>query len=326
MSGILLDHQPHVVQSWMFHANAFTPAVKVLCPRTAIAWNVRDDLQRDALSRSARLAHAMCRGFSRFIPDVIIFNSLRVRESFEREGYAPSSVLRVIPNGFDLGAFHPCEDGTGGLREALGIGPQSEVIGMVSRFALGKKDHRTFLEAAARVRKVRSSVQFILCGSGMSLDNSILLREIERLAVAEVVHLLGERRDVAEVTRLFDVATLVSLSEGFPNVVGEAMACGKPVVATDVGDCRAIVGDAGIIVPPKDPEALARAWLTLLEAGTEERKRLGHRGRERVAELYDIDEVVCQYEALYEALAQGRYRGGGTSGRGDIGCVESAAL
>jgi glycosyltransferase involved in cell wall biosynthesis len=325
LGRILFVDQPDVVQTWMFHANALTLAVKALWPRAAISWNVRGDFRKDAFSRSARLAHKVCGASSRFIPDVIVFNSTRARDSYKREGYAPSSAFRVIPNGFDLAVFRPRQDGEAGLREALGIGPRSEVIGMVSRFAPEEKDHRTFLEAAARVRKVRSNVRFILCGRGMSADNSTLVREIERRALADAVHLLGERRDVPEVTRAFDIATLVSLVEGFPNVVGEAMACGKPVVATDVGDCRAIVGDAGVIVPPRDAEALARAWLRLLEAGVEERERLGQRAREHVGRLYDIDRVVRRYEALYEALARGRHPGGAGAAPDDIACAESAA-
>lgn len=325
LGRILFVDQPDVVQSWMFHANALTLAVKALWPKAAICWNVRVDFRKDGLSHSARLAHKVCAASSRVIPDVIVFNSIRARDSYRRKGYAPSSAFRVIPNGFDLAAFRPRQDGEAGLREALGIGPRSEVIGMVSRFAPEQKDHRTFLEAAARVRKVRSNVHFILCGRGMSPGNSILTREIDCLGIADVVHLLGERPDVWEVTRVFDIATLVSFVEGFPNVVGEAMALGKPVVATDVGDCRTIVGDAGIIVPPRDPQALARAWLRLLEVGVEERKRLGLQARRRVARLYDIEKVVRQYEALYEALTRGEHPGASGAESADLACAESAA-
>jgi glycosyltransferase involved in cell wall biosynthesis len=213
--------------------------------------------------------------------------------------------MRVIPNGFDLSRFRPHAEARLRLRKHLGLASDAEVIGMIARFMPGEKDHATFLEAAARLRRRRAGVHFLLCGRGMSSDNVKLVAEISGRGLTESVHLLGERDDIPEVTAALDVATLASLVEGFPNVVGEAMACGVPVVATDVGDCREIIGDAGIVVPPRDPEALAEAWRNLLEAGREGRERIGLRGRERVAELYELGKIVRQYEDLYEELARG---------------------
>ena len=318
--------RPDVVQGWMYHGNMLTVPLKALLPAAAVAWNVRCDFRGASFSLKARASARACALFSRHVPDVIIFNSLRARDSHLRLGYRARD-MRVIPNGFDLERFRPSEDARAKLRESLRLAPETGLIGMIARFTPREKDHGTFLEAAARLVRARSGAHFLLCGPGMSADNGALVSEIEARGLSGWVHLLGERRDMPDVTAGLDVAALVSHVEGFPNVIGEAMACGVPVVATDVGDCRDIVGEAGIIVPPRDPDALAGAWRKLLEAGREGRERVGRLGRERVAALYDLGKIVHQYEDLYEKLARGVRSacGARTEDGGVPRCAESAA-
>jgi glycosyltransferase involved in cell wall biosynthesis len=101
-------------------------------------------------------------------------------------------------------------------------------------------------------------------------------------------------------TAALDVSVLSSMSEGFPNVVGEAMSCGVPCVVTDVGDCAWIVGNTGRVVPPRNPSRLARAIEELLRLGAVGRAELGKRGRQRIMDHFSIDSVVRQYEKVYE--------------------------
>jgi glycosyltransferase involved in cell wall biosynthesis len=100
-----------------------------------------------------------------------------------------------------------------------------------------------------------------------------------------------------------DIATSSSIVEGFPNVVGEAMASGVPCVVTDVGDCALIVGDSGRVMAPRHPEALAAAWAELLELPDGERLALGAKARERVKDNFSIGSVVAAYEGLYREMA-----------------------
>lgn len=112
--------------------------------------------------------------------------------------------------------------------------------------------------------------------------------------------MLGERRDLPELLSAWDLAVLSSTTEGFPNVVGEAMACGVPCVVTAVGDAAVIVGDTGLVVPPRAPEALGNALVTLLEETSTQRHERGLRARKRVQEQFELGFIVQQYEALYE--------------------------
>jgi glycosyltransferase involved in cell wall biosynthesis len=117
---------------------------------------------------------------------------------------------------------------------------------------------------------------------------------------------MGERSDAARITATFDIATCSSTGEGFPNIIGEAMASGVPVVTTDVGDARLIVGDTGVVVPVANPKALAKGWQDVLDLGAEGITALGERARARVSDHYDIDGVAEQYATIYRNLASKR--------------------
>jgi glycosyltransferase involved in cell wall biosynthesis len=145
---------------------------------------------------------------------------------------------------------------------------------------------------------------FVLTGRDVTFDNPVLHEAIDAGDLHGRVHLLGERVDMPRVTAALDIATSSSrYGESFPNVIGEAMACGVPCVVTDVGDSAHIVGDTGRVVPIKNAPALAAAWQELLNLSPERRRELGQRGRVRVVAEYSLASVVRQYEALYERLA-----------------------
>ena len=114
---------------------------------------------------------------------------------------------------------------------------------------------------------------------------------------------LGPRRDICRLHAALDIATLSSaFGEGFPNVLAEAMACGVPCVATDVGDSALIVGDTGLIVPPRNEAALAAAWEQLRREGGDGRTARGAAARRRVASRYALDTMIEDYRAIYGAL------------------------
>jgi glycosyltransferase involved in cell wall biosynthesis len=194
------------------------------------------------------------------------------------------------------------------VRAALGIDPSAIVIGMPARHH-PMKDHAGFL-AAAREVAADPDIVFVLMGSGCEPGNPELVRAIEAQGLLSRLRLFGERADMNAVYPALDIATLSSaFGEGFPNVLAEAMACGVPCVATDSGDSAEIVGEFGIIVPPKDPAALALGWRHMIALGPDGRRRLGLRGRAHIVENYALDRVVPRFEALYSEIAsEGRSR------------------
>jgi glycosyltransferase involved in cell wall biosynthesis len=116
--------------------------------------------------------------------------------------------------------------------------------------------------------------------------------------------LLGRREDMPAVMSSLDVLASSSVVEGFPNVLGEAMSCAVPCVATDAGDSRIIIGNTGIVVPIGDASSLAAGILQIVRMGTAERTALGQRARQRIIDDFSLARAVQSYERLYDELTE----------------------
>ena len=186
------------------------------------------------------------------------------------------------------------------FRSELGLPEETFLIGLICRYH-PMKDHANFIQAAAILLKHYPQVHFVLVGTEVDHKNQNLNQIIQELKIANQIHLLGERKDIPRITAALDIASSSSAyGEAFPLVLAEAMSCGIPCVVTDVGDSGWIVGNTGIVVPPKQPKALADAWKDLIL--NSDRIALGQAARARILEYFSLESVVTQYEALYENL------------------------
>jgi glycosyltransferase involved in cell wall biosynthesis len=290
----------------MYHGNlAASLAAGLALGQPALAWNVRHSLydlaSEKPLTRQVIRAN---RVLSRR-PETIIYNSRLSREQHERFGFNARRGV-VIPNGFDLNRLRSDSEVGAVVRREFGIAPEALVIGHVARFH-PMKDHVGFLRAAVAVARHLPRARFLMVGREVSVAKPefagiIPLDLLPRFVFTE------ERTDVPRLMQAMDVLCSSSWSEAFPNVLGEAMACGVPCVTTDVGDSAAIVGETGIVVPPSDSAALARALSTMLEKRHETRRDLGRHARQRIATRYSIDAVTDRYTLLYENLIGGTLR------------------
>jgi glycosyltransferase involved in cell wall biosynthesis len=301
LANVLRRESPDVVQTWLYHADLVGLLAALVARHPPVAWNIRcAELDPGDHPRSLRWVIA---SLARLSPGTaaIVVNSQAGREVHTRLGYRPRRWV-PIPNGFDLQRFAPRPAARDEVRAELGVPADAVLVGLVARYHV-MKDHESFLRAAARLRERRPDVHFVLAGRQVDGSNAVLAALVRELGLEGSVHLLGERDDVPRLTAAFDVATCSSYSEGFPNAIGEAMACGVPCVSTDVGDCRALVGDTGVVVPPRQPQAMADGWLSILERPAEARQALGAAARARVEAHFDIATVARQYETLYDELA-----------------------
>lgn len=294
--------RPQVLQGWMYHGNALASVVGLLTGVPTL-WNVR----------TAGVGPHRVADLSRFLsrqPTDVLTNSQRAIAYHESRGYRPRR-WQVIPNGFDLDDFRPDPQARARVRAALGVADDTPLVGTAARFD-PMKDYPNFVQAAAHARRRHPNARFALMGPDVDAGNAELADEIRRAGLGDAVHLLGARRDVAAVMSAFDVYVQASRYEGFPNTVGEAIACGLPCAVTDAGDSGAVVGDAGHVVPVGDPAALGDAIAALLALPAEERRALGGRARARAERHFGLPAVVARYEALYEARARApRMRGRG---------------
>lgn len=287
----------------MYHGNlAATVAWRWAASSAKLVWGVRQSLYD--LDREKPMTRWVIRALvplSRF-PRAIVYNSHMARSQHETFGFQAKRGC-VIDNGFDFDVFRPDPDARTIVRNILGLVPETPLIGLIARYH-PMKGHLTFLEAAARLAQERADVHFLLVGRDVGPDNPMLSAALRHPALAGRTHCLGERDNIPLLTAALDVAcSSSSWGEAFPNALGEAMACGVPVVATDIGDVRRIVGDAGIIVPVADPGALCAAWKRLLD-DVVLRSGMGRAGRLRLSQYFTLGNLGASYAALYEKLTK----------------------
>jgi len=168
------------------------------------------------------------------------------------------------------------------------------------------KGHEVFFEAARRLADACPDVHFLLAGRGVRADAPVFAQWLAEFStLAGRVHLLGERRDIPRLTAALDIASSSSSwGEAFSNAIGEALLCAVPVVATNVGDARELVGNTGRIVQPGDAQAMAHAWKDLLAMGFQGRRRIGAAGRERVRSRFGLDAMAARYFDLYRGIIE----------------------
>jgi glycosyltransferase involved in cell wall biosynthesis len=290
---ILRRVSPDIVQTWLYHADLlglFAWAAARTSSR--LFWNIRgtETLDADIIRRLLI--------WSSRIPDTVIVNSLAGKRFHEAIGYRPRRWVH-IPNGCDTAAFRFDAQGRRSIRDEWGITGAMVAIGLPARYH-PMKDHANFLAAGARLAAERPNAVFILAGSGIDGLNRPLADAIASHGLAGRVRLLGNRDDMARVYSALDIATLSSaFGEGCPNVLVEAMSCGVPCVATDCGDAAELLGPSGIVVPPRDPPALAAAWERLIALGPQGRQALGSKARNRIVQFYDLGVIAARYDALY---------------------------
>jgi glycosyltransferase involved in cell wall biosynthesis len=298
---------PDVLQTWLYHADLLGLLAARWAGRPPVIWNIRHaTLTPGVDSRSTRWTAAVCARLSARGPYAIVVNSRRGEQVHREHGYAPER-FHWIPNGFDLQRFRPSPAARRQLRQELGLPEETPLIGLAARWS-PLKGHQQFIAAMTRLAWKNTAARFVLCGRGTDRTNEELTRQIDAAGFAERWRLLGPRDDMPLVHAALDVAVCPSISEAFSNSLGEALACGVPCVATDVGDSPSLVGDAGKIVPVNDVPALGDACLELLEATASERAGLSRRARRRMEDHYDIRHVAEQYRRLWwsAAAAQGK--------------------
>ena len=293
---------PHLVHTWMYHADLIGGLAARWAGSLPVAWNIRhSDLSVGVDRLRTRLVVRACAMLSRRLPVKIVCCAQRALDVHAALGYDRERMV-VIPNGFDLTRFRPVPGLGGEVRQELNIDPKALVIGLVGRFH-PQKGHAVFIEAARLLIRDYPDAYFVLCGDGVDWQNLVLAGAVSQAGLSDRFRLLGRREDMPRICQGLDVATSSSLcGEGFSNTIGEAMACSLPCVVTDVGDSASIVGDTGLVVPPGNARALAEAWGKFSVLGAERRKNLGELARQRMETHFSLPVIVERYQQLYRDL------------------------
>jgi len=297
LSRLIRRLQPDVVQTWMYHADFLGGIAAVLAGHRRVIWGVRATHVQSEGLRVTIWLRRLCALLSRWLPEKIVCAAEASRQAHAEAGYDRSRMI-VIPNGFDTATLKAAALGRSAQRERSGFTGTTVVIGAVGRFN-AVKDFHNFVEASRLVAKASEHAQFVLVGRDLDEHNAELMGWISKAGLAPRFTLLGERSDVPACLSAMDIFCLSSRSEGFPNVVGEAMAVGVPCVVTDVGDAAMLVGDTGIVVPSENSPALAAGLVQMMNLPTQARQQYGEAAQRRIESNFSIEVSRQRFEQVY---------------------------
>ena len=291
--------KPDVVQTWMYHADLLGGLAARIAGIRNVVWGIRTTNICNSPS-STKLVRWFCAKFSSWLPVVIICGAEASKHSHIYAGYDARKMV-VVPNGYDFSSLQASASERTTLREQVGINSNEIVVGCLGRFH-ADKDQENFVRAAGLLAPSFPQLRFLMVGRNLTWDNSLLVDWINQTGFRNRFVLLGERQDVPQCLAAMDIFCLHSRTEGFPNVLAEAMAIGLPCITTDVGDAAMLLSDAGVVVPKEDSAALAKGIESLIDFGHETRSILGLKAKARVEAQFSMERARERFESIYQQM------------------------
>jgi glycosyltransferase involved in cell wall biosynthesis len=285
--------QPDLLHSHSFHANLVARVLTLLSSQRKLLCTIHNVYEGGWMRM---MAYRLTNGLSQCTTVV----SAEAAHRFLRWKAVSQEKCRVITNGISSSEFLPQEERRICLRKQMGL--NDEFLWITAGRIVPAKDYPNLLSALAQLEKVSSGLQLWIAGAGEDRELESLRYFAAKLGLTDRVRWLGLRRDLPALLDAADGFVLASAWEGMPLALGEAMAMAKPVVATDVGGVREMVGETGRIVPAKDPKALAQAMRETMQSPLEERHAQGLMAQDRIAKKFSMKAKVEEWERLYKTL------------------------
>jgi glycosyltransferase involved in cell wall biosynthesis len=286
-----------VLQTWMYHSDLIGLIIGKLARVKQINWGIRrSDLSLENTKKRTIQIAKICSYFSKRV-DNIISCSIVGKDSHVKFGYNKENMI-VIPNGFDTNYLKFKDKVDEDFFTKYNLSPTKTNILMIARWD-AIKDHKTFLQAFKSVNNRCPETLAIMCGEGIDNENKSLVSLIKYLELENKVRLLGVIRDIPQILNVSKLLVSTSLSEGFPNVVGEAMSCGTYCIVTDAGDSIHIIGDYGSVIPKRQPQQVANEIIKVLDIEKVKFDNILLEARNRVEEEFSIGSITKKYEHIY---------------------------
>lgn len=300
---LLSELKPDIVQTWMYHADFLGGlSAKIANRSSLVVWNLRRSSLDPSNSRLSTIALSRLLSIlSYLVPAKIVACSNKAVEYHIRTGYHRHRMV-YIPNGCDISRFKPNPALGKRFIATLKINNSVPLIGLVARFHPAK-DHKTLFESLSLLVKGGVRFKLVLVGTGMNYRNAALVSLINQNDLGNCIYLVDSYEDIPAVMNAINIHVLSSSTEGFPNVVCEAMACGTPCVVTDVGDAKHIVGSTGWIASKKDPVSLANSIQKAIACiDTAGWSSICNAAQERILQNYSLSNMTSAYETLWLSL------------------------
>ena len=293
--------KPDIVQTWLYHSDFLGGIFSFLTGVRNIVWNIRGSYIGFKLNKFHTYLIIYFNSFlSRFIPKFIISNSYECINIFCSIGYK-RDIFKFIPNGFDTKKYSPNEEFRNCIRDELQIPKQGKLIGYFARFD-SQKNHSGFIKIASNIKERFPNAYFVLAGTSIDYFNTALLEWIDKFNLRSSFRLLGRRDDIYRIYTALDLYLSPSHGEGFPNSIAEAMSCGVPCIATNVGDCKQIIDNDALISEVDDLKDLISKALIALRWDDDELNKQRLLARYKIKQFYSLEGVKDKYEEFYKNL------------------------
>ena len=300
---LIRNMQPDVVHTWMYHSNLLGGIAAKFAGVHKILWSIHNfNLDKGILKPSTRILIKTSAFFSYWVPSAIICCSQNSLETHKKLYYQKSKLF-FLPNGVNVENFKFSDIGRKKVRDELRLNTKDIVIGSVGRFDI-QKNQLGFIRALAKNKKISRNFIYVLIGRNNDKDNYELINAINESGLKSQIKLLGERDDIKDILSALDIFVLPSLGEAFPISLCEAMLCGLPSIATDVGDIKYILG--GIIEPLqiRDLDSIPFKIDNIASKSTIERKALGNKLKQRIIENFSIDMIANKHLNIYYSISK----------------------
>lgn len=292
---LIKEKNTKIVRTHRYNANLYGRLAAILARVPCIIASVHNIYMRDRKINRRIVNHILSR-----LTDYVVAVSETVKKDIVRYDAIPLSKIKVIFNGVDMNRFLNAHGAA--TRREFNIPLSAGLIGSVGRLT-DQKGLTYLLEALSEVIRTHPETMLLLVGDGERKDE--LKAHVERLHIQENVIFAGWRGDIPEILNALDIFAFPSLWEGLPNALIEAMAAGKPIVATDIPPIRELIisQDNGILVAPNDSAAIAAAITSLLR-DREYAATLGKTAQMRARALFSVDSTMNTYTALFQQVLE----------------------
>lgn len=296
---LLKELQPDVVHTWMYHADFLGGLAAKSMGVKNIVWCIRTTDVSQGASKITVYLSKICAKLSYYIPNTIVCAAYVSKEYHIGIGYDKSKMI-VIPNGFDIDVLVATDEDGLDIRRQNSLTVDDIVIGSVGRFN-SVKNQKLFVEAASFLVKKKPNLKFMMVGRNNTVENKELMSWIESYGLEDNFRLLGQRNDIPKCLKAIDIFCLHSKTEGFPNVLGEAMAMSLPCVTTDVGDAKLLLDKTGKVVS-SNASSICNGVIELLELDREALIDIGKDANKQLQKNYSLSSAVSHYENIYKTI------------------------
>ena len=302
LQRLLKKIKPDVVQTWMYHSDLLGGLAAKSVGVKKIVWGIRTTDVSQGPSKLTVHLSKLCAKLSYYIPNTIVCAAHVSKDYHVNIGYDESK-MNVIPNGFDIEALSATDEDGLEIRQQNNLSVEDIVIGSVGRFD-PVKNQKLFVDVAAILLKEYPDLKFMIVGRDNTVGNNELMSWINDYDIADSFRLLGERDDVPKCLKAMDIFCLHSKTEGFPNVLVEALAAGLLCVSADVGDARQILDKYGSLVTEYNSLGLVAAIkhnIIQLDGSDKIIENNKNLALKHVRDNYSIENIHIDFSNLWKA-------------------------